>query len=190
MFKKSFIGMLLTAVLVTMWSVGGLAPKAEAARVVNKCAIVKSTTVGGINFGPLKVNRSCVTHAIHGVGGKARLSRNTAVVMYHNGTSSPTQIAKTTTHELTHFVEYKTTNFWRKRLYAHLGVRTNGNFSDVKTISGRNLAKWKKSERERLAESVVQCRFGTPTFTGMKLVPTNKCSAFIRDLNNAIRASK
>lgn len=190
MFRKFLTGLTVLAVSVTTWSVGGLAPQAEAASVSRKCAIIRSNSVGGINFTRLRVARSCNARPQTGVGGKSFLATNTLQVTYNERTSSTTQIAKTTTHELTHFVEWKTTPAMRQRLYSYLGVRTNGAYGSVPTVPGSNLAAWKQSARERLAESVVACRFGTNTFPGMRLVPRNKCGAFISTLNQAIAVSK
>jgi len=92
--------------------------------------------------------------------------------------TSNTAVAKATVHELTHHVEYRTTARQRARLYAGLGIRNpSGNyfaFNDGYYYSG-SLARWKASPRERLAESVVDCTYGSPNHKGMKLVPRGKC---------------
>lgn len=129
-----------------------------------KCQIVRSPVVGGFAWRGMPTRRT-----------------------------SNTAVAKATVHELTHHVEYRTTARQRARLYADLGIRNpSGNyfaFNDGYHYSG-SLARWKASPRERLAESVVNCTYGSPNHKGMKLVPRGKCKPFLSHFRQALAQAR
>lgn len=180
---------LITALMVSM--VGGIVPAHAATPATRYCKDGRITRIGGLYFTGLKVWRDCRNSLSYNVtSGSAQLAKNQMIV--NHGRYTPQRnIDKTTLHEMTHFVEWKSSPAQRAKMYKHLGIRSNGNYYAIqndnyyynsKTFS---IAKWKKSPRERLAESVVRCVYGSPTFEGMNLVPRSQCKAFIKDFKSA-----
>lgn len=144
----------------------------------------------GTNFTHLRTYRKCLNIPKgYNVAGMARISRNQIDIQSAN-TTTKTDVDKATLHEMVHIVEYRTTATDRKKLYSYLSVPTTGNYYALSTSSGSNLAVWKKNPRERLAEAVVQCQFGSPNHTGMMLVPKAKCSKFMSTFKLATAHAK
>ncbi|MFZ2261206.1 hypothetical protein EDD41_1508 [Luteococcus japonicus] len=145
-------------------SLSAVAPADAATASSVKCQIVRSPVVGGFAWRGMPTRRT-----------------------------SNTAVAKATVHELTHHVEYRTTARQRARLYADLGIRNpSGNyfaFNDGYYYSG-SLARWKASPRERLAESVVNCTYGSPNHKGMKQVPRGKCKPFLSHFRQALAQAR
>ena len=52
------------------------------------------------------------------------------------------------------------------------------------------LALWKQSPRERLAESVVNCKLGSPNHSGMALVPRAKFTPFLNEFKASLAAAR
>ena len=168
------------------------APQAEAARP-NQCATIRSTNVGGFNWRTLPTTRICSNTLKQGVSGQAHLTKKQVVIHYSAQRSSKLEVTKATVHEMAHQVEYRTTPAHRARLYAYMGQKNpTGNYfaiNDAYYYSGP-LALWKQSPRERLAESVVNCKLGSPNHSGMALVPRAKCTPFLNEFKASLAAAR
>ena len=70
-----------------------------------------------------------------------------------------------------------------------IGLRGRYAFNDAWYYTG-SLSRWKASPRERLAESVVNCRYGRPNHTGMSLVPRYRCTAFLNQYKAALSVAR
>lgn len=165
--------------------------QAEAAS--SKCSIVKSSTIAGYNFSTMPTQRVCSQSLAYGTSGVAKLAKKTIVVNYSANRTTNQQVRKATLHEMTHHVEYRTTTAKRAKLYGYVGMGgAKGNYFAVKDAYYYNgsLARWKQSPRERLAESVVNCTYGSPNHKGMKLVPKSQCKSFLKDYRAAIAVAR
>ncbi|WP_394276152.1 hypothetical protein [Luteococcus sp.] len=170
-----------------------IAAPTQAAAASSKCAIVQARTVAGYNFSTMPTRRVCSQSLAYGTSGVAKLASKTIVVNYSARRTSNQQVGKATLHELTHHVEYRTTPARRAKLYGYVGLGdAKGNYFAVKDSYYHNgsLARWKQSPRERLAESVVNCTYGSPNHKGMKLVPRSQCKSFLKDYEAAIAAAR
>lgn len=169
---------------------GVLAPTpAEAAP--NLCNYVRATRVAGFDYGRLPIKRVCRQSLSWGAAGSASMATSTITVHYSRRTT-PREVSKATLHEMTHQVEYRTTPAQRKALYSYLGIKHSGSyfaFNDAWYYNG-SMSRWKASPRERLAESVVNCSYGTPNHSGMKLVPRAKCGAFLKQYRGALSVAR
>lgn len=183
-------GVLALVVLVTVWSFGGPVMNAQAA-LTDKCQVIQNPKVGNIDWTPVKTSRVCdgTAYANGAVAGVTSQSRNRVTVSYDEANSSLPQLTRTTVHELTHAVEYRTTDALRIELYAFLGVDMPGSYFSLPTSSGTDINEWKRNSRERLAESVVYCATGANSFSGMDLVKTAQCPGFLTTFNQAIAAT-
>ncbi len=171
-----------------------IAPSADAVTTTSvNCRVVQYRVLMGIDYGPLHVRRTCARGTGAVVSGSSNLAAGASTVTT-GPSASRALVAETTVHELTHQVDWRTTNTYRKKLYAYLGVRTSsGTFWSVPSPAlnwdGRSLAVWASDPHERLAESVVACAGGTPRVPGMKLVPKAQCRPFLATYRAAIRAA-
>ncbi|GAA1392176.1 hypothetical protein [Luteococcus peritonei] len=168
-----------------------IAAPSDAQAAGSQCAAIRATTVAGYNFSRLPTRRVCKQDLRHGVSGTSSQATRTITVHYARSTST-TSASKATLHEMTHQVEYRTTPAQRAALYRYLGIRTSGNyyaFNDAWYYTG-SLSRWKASPRERLAESVVNCRYGRPNHTGMSLVPRYRCTAFLNQYKAALSVAR
>ena len=176
-------------VALTMVPAAGLATAEASPRSV--CRTVAAKTVLGVDYSRLRTKRSCVLTRDWSTAGESNLAANT-IVVYADPRVTTGEVAQTTMHELTHQVDWRTTNAYRKQLYRYLGYRTNGSFWSVPSPAadwdGRDLRVWLSDPHERLAESVSRCQSGSARFEGMKLVPRAKCAAFLTVYRKAIRA--
>lgn len=168
-------------------------PAGEAEATSAKCAIIQSQTVGGYNWRSVPTGRSCSNSLSYGTSGTSYLAQKRMVVNYSERSTTTTAVAMATVHELSHGVEWRTTAAHRAKLYKYLGLNIpSGNYfaiNDAKYYSSGSLSDWKKSPRERLAESVVNCTFGKPNHTGMTLVPRTQCKAFLTEFRGSLAAS-
>lgn len=182
---------LAAATLTTVGTSLTSAPAAQAA--TNQCAIIQSTTVGGFTWTKMPTTRVCSNTLKAGVAGQANLGQRRIVVQYSASRTSALEATKATVHELSHHVEYRTTAAHRAKLYSFIGLKNpTGNYfayNDAYYYNG-SLARWKQSPRERLAESVVNCKFGTPNHTGMALVPRSQCAAFLTEFRAALAVAR
>lgn len=199
----------LMCMFVAMVMCAGVAGTADAAprkrRAVaasSYCRDGRVTNIGGLYFTGMKVRQDC--RQIYGnrnmTSGLADLWNKT-IIINHARNTSRRDMDKTRLHEMAHMVEWRTDNKSRARMYRHLGIRTNGNYFTIqndnyyynsKTFT---IAKWRKAPRERLAESVVYCVYGTPnTYGPIKLVKKRQCKAFMNDFkkarNSAVKRTK
>ena len=163
------------------------------AGTTKQCAVIQSQTVGGYNWKVMPTSRTCSNSLQAGVSGTSYLVKKNIVVNYSARNTTTTEAAKATVHELTHHVEYRTTAGHRAKLYAYLGVKNpTGNYfaiNDKYYYSGP-LKLWKQSPRERLAESVVNCTYGTPNHTGMALVSKAQCKPFLNEFRASLAAAR
>ncbi|MGO4957982.1 hypothetical protein ACTQ49_12080 [Luteococcus sp. Sow4_B9] len=189
---KSFLRW--TVALVMAVGLAVMAPgQAQAAPNAAKCRIVKSNTVGGMNWTRLKVKRVCTDKLKSGTSGTAYLAKRSIQVNFNNQRTTTKQVEKATVHELAHHVEFRTSNAQRAKLYKHLGLKNpKGNYFAIndRYYYNGSMARWKQSPRERLAESVVNCTYGTPNHKGMKLVPKNKCKVFMKDFKQSLAVAR
>ena len=173
-------------------AVGAAAVAPGAAEATSaQCAVVRTTNVGGFGYSRIPTKRICRQDLSYGVAGSSSQVNRSLTVRYARSAST-TMVAKAAVHEMTHQVEYRTTTAQRKALYRYLGIRTSGNyfaFNDAYYYNG-SLARWKASPRERLAESVVTCRYGRPNHTGMSLVPRQRCTAFLAQYRAALAVAR
>lgn len=167
------------------------APVVDATPAIN-CRVAQYRVLMGIDFGPLHTRRICKITTGDYVAGSSNLASNTSTVTTGAGAARQL-VVETTVHELTHQVDWRTSNAYRTKLYAFLGYRSaSGTFwsipSPAARWNGKSLAVWKADPHERLAESVVQCAGGTPRVSGMRLVPKAQCSAFLATYKAALKA--
>lgn len=170
----------------------GLSPT-PAQALDTRCAIIQTATVGGFDWRRMSTARVCSASLTYGTSGAAQLAQHKVTINYSSRRTSNVEAMKATVHELSHHVEWRTTAAHRARLYRYLGVNDpSGNyfvFNDKYYYSG-SLAAWKASPRERLAESVVNCAYGSPNHTGMALVPRAQCTAFLAEFRASLAAAR
>lgn len=169
-----------------------VAPASRAQALTAKCAIIQSQTVGGYNWSRLRTRRICSNTLSYGAAGSAQLSARTVTIRYSERRTTTLELQKATVHELAHEVEFWTTGPMRAKLYVHVGVYNHPSyfgFNDTYYYNG-TLSAWKQSPRERLAESIINCQYGTPNHTGLKLTPRSQCSALLRDFRAALAVTR
>lgn len=181
------------AALLTVAATSFALPASQADAATAKCTVIKSKTVGGYNWSKMPVTRYCSNSLAYGASGTAYIAKRSLVINYSERTTTVREVEKATVHELTHHVEYRTTAPERARLYRYLGISNpSGNyfaFNDAYYYNG-SMARWRQSPRERLAESVVNCTYGTPNHTGLKLVPKGQCKSFLAEYRKALSVAR
>lgn len=167
-------------------------PSADAHAASVKCNVIRSNTVGGYDWTRLRTKRVCQNNLRQGVAGSAQLKARTVTVRYSERRTSVRQVQMATVHELSHEVEYWTTDAKRAKLYSYLGIKNHPSyfgFNDAYHYSG-SLTAWRQSPRERLAESVVHCTYGSTNHSGLVLVPKTQCKAFLKDFRSALSVTR
>lgn len=182
---------LTSLLLAVIAAVGLIASAPSSAEAAIRCP-TRLTKVSGWDFTRTGARLSCIGDSAYSLSGLAYVGEP-RVVLYMGSKVSRERYDKALLHELVHVVEWRTTNTQRVRLYSYLGVRTNGVgwiTSDARAVGDGvplSMYYWRRDPHERLAESVVNCRLGSPTFSGMSLVPRAKCPAFLAEFGRSIR---